>query len=50
VSIEGPPGLSLNTSFRPYHPEFGLECMTTRLEWAVEGVLPEAVTTIFALE
>ncbi len=46
VSVSGPSGLTLREVPRWYHPEFGMELITTRLEWTVETGLPTAITTI----
>ena len=48
VQIEGPRSLELSECSRWYHPEFGTESTTTRLQWAYEGPLQVEVTTIFA--
>ena len=46
IRIFGPPGLKLHQSPRWYHPEFGKELVTTRLEWTVETELPAEITTV----
>jgi uncharacterized heparinase superfamily protein len=46
VSVSGPSGLTLREVPRWYHPEFGMELITTRLEWTVETELPTEITTI----
>ncbi|MGB6067556.1 MAG: alginate lyase family protein [Desulfomonilaceae bacterium] len=46
VHISGPSGLTLHESLRWYHPEFGKELVTTRLEWSVQTSLPAEIMTI----
>jgi uncharacterized heparinase superfamily protein len=46
ITMNGPAGLKLTESPRMYHPEFGAELVTTRLEWSVETALPAEITTI----
>jgi hypothetical protein len=46
IRMHGPPGLRLNLSPRWYHPEFGMEMVTRRLEWTVETALPTDITTV----
>ncbi|GMV83485.1 MAG: hypothetical protein AMXMBFR7_46690 [Planctomycetota bacterium] len=45
VRLEGPTGLRLSLAEAAYHPEYGLEHQTLRLQWAWEGELPLQVTT-----
>jgi uncharacterized heparinase superfamily protein len=45
LTVRGPTGLRLSAESRPYHPEFGKEEMTTRLNWRYDGPLPVEVTT-----
>lgn len=47
IQIRGSDGLKLQRSSAWYHPEFGIEHMTTRLEWILHGSLPAEVTTVF---
>jgi len=47
VQIQGPDALTVRRSSAWYHPEFGIEHLTTRLEWTLEGSLPAEVTTVF---
>jgi len=46
VRVEGPEGLALREESRPYHPEYGIEIVTTRLTWAIEKELPIEVRTV----
>lgn len=48
VRVQGPAGLKLMTEPRWYHPEFGLEVDTIRLEWEIQAQLPVEVRTTFA--
>ncbi|MFH1114449.1 MAG: alginate lyase family protein [Pseudomonadota bacterium] len=48
IQVKGPQSLELSESPRWYHPEFGKELTTTRLQWVYQGLLPVEVTTIFA--
>jgi uncharacterized heparinase superfamily protein len=50
VHIQGPEELKICKSSRWYHPEFGRELLTTRLEWVFEGQVPIEITTAFAPE
>ena len=45
VTIEGGPGVQLAAVPRPYHPDFGVEIDTTRLEWSADADLPIRVRT-----
>ena len=45
VTVRGPENLALSEERRPYHPEFGLEVITTRLCWQVETHLPIEIIT-----
>lgn len=46
ITISGPSGLRLQESLRWYHPEFGKELLTTRLEWVLKTTLPATIKTI----
>lgn len=46
ITIDGPPDLRLGQSPCWYHPEFGVEVVTTRLEWSVQTTLPMHVLTV----
>ncbi len=50
VSVQGPPGLKLDTVERPYHPEYGLELQTTRITWSIAAPLPVAVRVVISPE
>ncbi|MBE7463722.1 MAG: alginate lyase family protein [Planctomycetes bacterium] len=45
VRLDGPDGVRLSTAEAAYHPEYGLEHRTVRLQWAWEGELPFGLTT-----
>jgi hypothetical protein len=45
ISIRGPSNMRLQESICDYHPEFGKEETTTRLEWIFRGNLPVTVVT-----
>lgn len=46
VRIHSLQRLALTIEDRPYHPEFGMEVMTKRLCWRLEGTLPVEIATI----
>ncbi len=45
VRVHGPASLNLSIEPRPYHPEFGMEVITNRLNWQYDGPVPVEVIT-----
>lgn len=50
VRVYGPGSLNLHQVSRWYHPEFGKELVTSRLEWAITTRLPVEIVTVHESE
>ncbi len=46
VILDGPAELRRSLETRPWHPQFGVEMVTSRLAWKWEGVMPLETRTI----